>query len=284
MENTYWNETGKHQSFISEALDKAPSFGFTNNSYLNALISLSNLYYDTYNNGGCNIDDRYIRDFKKHAESFVSHSVLCSFVNENHAEMERNMDLFLEYLKDKSLDYDAYNVWISYDDKCFSLVKPPENDGKQWTPVTFGDIAVRSCWCSDQEMFLGFRDITAVIESQRLKAGKGSGLPEFCYSISPDTDELVILIQGKSGCFSSGREGNNRERNCALANRLNEKLGVTQAQITAMEFGSTYGWDKPGADPKMYMKPSLREILFEAAGKTGSNLGITQAKKHAVSR
>ncbi len=36
------------------------------------------------------------------------------------------------------------------------------------------------------------------------------------------------------------------------ATALNEAMGVTKTQEAAMLFGSTYGWDKPGADPKYY--------------------------------
>ena len=38
------------------------------------------------------------------------------------------------------------------------------------------------------------------------------------------------------------------------ATAANEAMGVTKAQEAAMLFGSIYGWDKPGADPKNYDK------------------------------
>ena len=36
------------------------------------------------------------------------------------------------------------------------------------------------------------------------------------------------------------------------ATAANEAMGVTKAQEAAMLFGSIYGWDKSGADPKYY--------------------------------
>lgn len=38
----------------------------------------------------------------------------------------------------------------------------------------------------------------------------------------------------------------------ATANRLNTRLGVTPAQIEAMQAGSMFGWEVPGADPDKY--------------------------------
>lgn len=78
-----------------------------------------------------------------------------------------------------------------------------------------------------------------------------STLPDKCFSITSAADEIVIITKGEmfrrpAGVRAEGvtaREG---------ATALNEAMGVTKAQEAAMLFGSTYGWDKPGADPKYY--------------------------------
>lgn len=78
-----------------------------------------------------------------------------------------------------------------------------------------------------------------------------SSLPEKCFSITSAADEIVIITKGEmfrrpAGACAEGmtaREG---------ATAANEAMGVTKAQEAAMLFGSIYGWDKPGADPKYY--------------------------------
>ena len=78
-----------------------------------------------------------------------------------------------------------------------------------------------------------------------------SSLPDKCFSISSAADEIVIITKGEmfrrpAGACAEGmtaREG---------ATAANEAMGVTKAQESAMLFGSIYGWDKPGADPKYY--------------------------------
>ena len=78
-----------------------------------------------------------------------------------------------------------------------------------------------------------------------------SSLPDKCFSITSTADEIVIITKGEmfrspAGVHAEGvtaREG---------ASAANEAMGVTKAQEAAMLFGSIYGWDKPGADPKYY--------------------------------
>lgn len=78
-----------------------------------------------------------------------------------------------------------------------------------------------------------------------------SSLPDKCFSITSAADEIIIITKGEmfrrpAGARAEGmtaREG---------ATAANEAMGVTKAQEAAMLFGSTYGWDKPGADPKYY--------------------------------
>ena len=84
------------------------------------------------------------------------------------------------------------------------------------------------------------------------------GLPELCFSILPGSGQLVCIKRGESGYHSSDWSTADPEKNCELANFNNWKLGVTQAQRLAMEFGSMFGWDATGADPKAY-DPTGRE-------------------------
>ena len=92
------------------------------------------------------------------------------------------------------------------------------------------------------------------------------GLPELCFSTLPSTGELICFKRGESGYYPSAWSTADPERNGELADFNNRKLGVTQAQRLAMEFGSMFGWDAAGADPEAYEQaPSVPEELAAAA-------------------
>lgn len=75
------------------------------------------------------------------------------------------------------------------------------------------------------------------------------GLPEMCFSVLPGSGELICIKRGESGYYRSDWSTSSREQNEELANYNNERLGVSNAQRRAMETGSMYGWQVPGADP-----------------------------------
>ena len=79
-----------------------------------------------------------------------------------------------------------------------------------------------------------------------------SSLPEQCYSMLPDTGEIIILKKGESGYYRTDFPAGSKEENRALVNEYNEKLGVTKAQEAAMSVGTMFGFACPGADPKNY--------------------------------
>lgn len=78
------------------------------------------------------------------------------------------------------------------------------------------------------------------------------GLPEQCFSTLMTTGQLICIKRGETGYYPSDWDTGDKERNVELADKLNEKLGVTPAQRQAMEIGSMAGWDVPGADPRQY--------------------------------
>lgn len=79
-----------------------------------------------------------------------------------------------------------------------------------------------------------------------------SSLPEHCYRVLPDTGMVVILKQGETGAYKTDIPSANKEEAQALVDEYNRKLGVTKAQVAAMEAGSMFGWACPAADPKNY--------------------------------
>ena len=91
-------------------------------------------------------------------------------------------------------------------------------------------------------------------------------LPELCFSVLPGSGTLICIKRGESGYCRSCWSTADPERNRELADFNNQKLGVTQAQRLAMEFGSMFGWDAAGADPEAYgQAPSVPEELAAAA-------------------
>ena len=79
-----------------------------------------------------------------------------------------------------------------------------------------------------------------------------SSLPEQCYSVLPDTGELIIIKKGESGYYRTNIDMGGKAENRALADEYNAKLGVSKAQEQAMSAGSMFGWAVPAADPKNY--------------------------------
>lgn len=79
-----------------------------------------------------------------------------------------------------------------------------------------------------------------------------SDLPDCCYSVNKVTGEIIILKKGEKGFFKTDIPTKGREESRELADFQNSKLGVTKAQEAAMYWGSLYGFDTPGADPKQF--------------------------------
>ena len=79
-----------------------------------------------------------------------------------------------------------------------------------------------------------------------------SDLPDCCYSVNKTTGELIILKKGETGFYRTDIPTKDREESRELADFQNGKLGVTKAQEAAMYWGSVYGFDTSGADPKQY--------------------------------
>ena len=79
-----------------------------------------------------------------------------------------------------------------------------------------------------------------------------SSLPEQCYSVLPDTGELIIIRKGESGYYRTDIDMGDKTENRVLADEYNTKLGVSKAQEQAMSAGSMFGWAVPAADPKNY--------------------------------
>lgn len=80
------------------------------------------------------------------------------------------------------------------------------------------------------------------------------GLPEMCFSVLPDTGALICIKRGESSYYPSDWSTGDRARNIQIRDDANESMGVTDAQRQAMEAGSMFGWNVPGADPAKYQE------------------------------
>ena len=79
------------------------------------------------------------------------------------------------------------------------------------------------------------------------KLAKDRGLPRYCYAYLPTTREEIRIDIAESGYTPMGKNENDGN-----VKKMNQELGVTPAQAKAMQIGSMFGWDVPGADPKSY--------------------------------
>ena len=77
-------------------------------------------------------------------------------------------------------------------------------------------------------------------------------LPDCCYSVNKVSGELIILKKGETGFFKTDIPTKGREESRELADLQNSKLGVSKKEEAAMYWGSVFGFDTPGADPKEF--------------------------------
>lgn len=79
-----------------------------------------------------------------------------------------------------------------------------------------------------------------------------STLPDKCYSVLPNGDEIITIKKGEDGYYHTDKYGHDRQAAQAIVDEYNGQLGVSKAQEAAMLAGSVFGWHVPGADPKNY--------------------------------
>ena len=141
------------------------------------------------------------------------------------------------------------------------LFRIPDGDKIRITYAD-GEKADRTCRYIDDyhvEIGSGWNSLLHICQFAEMMEQNGStviplrsSLPEQCYSVLPDTGELIIIKKGESGYYRTDIDMGGKGENRALADKYNAKLGVSKAQEQAMSAGSMFGWAVPAADPKNY--------------------------------
>lgn len=85
--------------------------------------------------------------------------------------------------------------------------------------------------------------------ARRFKAR--GGMPDWCFCALPSSKKLVTIWHRGTGYFTVPSEQSSRNT-AELADLLNEEIGVTKQQQSAMLNGLLRGWNSPAADPRMY--------------------------------
>lgn len=127
---TYWNNNGKYQKFVDEKLKTIPNMYFTDNEYMNLFIEINNLYYDIYNNDGCNFRLDKVTRIKSVVKNFK-----ISKARSDHDYLEEITDEIFEYLMDKDLTFENYGFWNEWKNRLISLNK---QEGENWSYITCG--------------------------------------------------------------------------------------------------------------------------------------------------
>ena len=77
-------------------------------------------------------------------------------------------------------------------------------------------------------------------------------LPETCLATLPGQGSLIIIKRGETGYYRSDWDTGDRAKNQEIADFHNSRRGITPAQVEAMQAGSMFGFDVPGANPQFY--------------------------------
>lgn len=82
-------------------------------------------------------------------------------------------------------------------------------------------------------------------------------LPSFCYTFirtNPPGERIGLIKRGQTGYYKTDFDFPLTPADAAadLVSRLNKKMQITEEQVSAMEAGSLFGFDVPGANPCAY--------------------------------
>ena len=141
--STYWDGNGKQQEELKYLENQTPSWGMTDNKFMNLFIVASNVYYDVYNNGGGNLKESFPKRIETYLLPFASElkslrlnvkmeTLVRNFKNKE--KLERFLDEIILYLQDKDLSYDKQTIFFDNEKE---EVSRKEVEG--FSVITFGN-------------------------------------------------------------------------------------------------------------------------------------------------
>lgn len=83
-------------------------------------------------------------------------------------------------------------------------------------------------------------------------------LPDMCFSVCLVDQKLIQIRSGEPGFYRLDQDVYKKRIKKSgydmdeVANDLNETLGIDLTFRMAMDFGSCFGWELPGANPNAY--------------------------------
>lgn len=91
--HSYWADNGRYQRVYDKLSAMIPEYGESDKAHIEALRCITNIYYDVYNNGGCNLYDRDIHDAFDGGEYYEYYTYK---LDSYYADMVVNVTCFLE--------------------------------------------------------------------------------------------------------------------------------------------------------------------------------------------
>lgn len=157
---SYWNGEGLYQNELNKISENIPDIGMTNNKYMNLYITANNVYYDVYNDGGCNLDN-YEEDIKKYVAPFNKALEGIDFEEsfedvwrnlENEEKLEIFMDSVVKLVEKNDFSYEKITIFADYTNNLISY-KEKENFSKS----VFGDEKYLKDWIDFRINKMGYK-------------------------------------------------------------------------------------------------------------------------------
>lgn len=93
------------------------------------------------------------------------------------------------------------------------------------------------------------------MSKEKMKNPNYDKLPDSCWGVLKETNEIIIIKKGETGYYKTDYlPAKSLEAAEEWCNEINERMGVSKEVRKAMEAGSMWGWDSPGANPDFWKK------------------------------
>lgn len=159
--NWYIAGSGKNQKMYDFLSERIPTIGYTDNKDVNMFIAARRMYLDAHTNYGQRLATELHEDFGKYIRPIMPDFALGSPDDYRYGRreealnlLEREMNRVVEYLEDKCLGFESYELW--FNEKTGSFFS--SLDRRESTPVTagwhreiFGSVGDMRAWLQARE-------------------------------------------------------------------------------------------------------------------------------------